>query len=79
MMENLSFLLCFLLILIVAPDLWGADRGEIQSGETRSGHLASPGYVDSWTINGQAGDRVVITTARVSGQIEPEIYLYPPE
>jgi hypothetical protein len=56
----------------------GADHGPIISGQTKTGTLSSPGFSDSWTFAGKAGDRVVITSARITGSLEPEIYLYPP-
>ena len=59
--------------------VWAADMGEIQSGETRTGYLrSSDSYQDSWTFYGDAGDRVVISTANIGGGVEPCIYLYPP-
>jgi len=56
-----------------------ADRGEIRSGETKTGFLSSPGFADSWNFYGGEGDRVIITAAEISGYVEPEIYLYPPD
>lgn len=52
--------------------------GVIGSAETKTGTLAEPSYKDSWTFDGTAGDRVVITAAGTSGGVAPQLYLYPP-
>jgi predicted RNase H-like HicB family nuclease len=52
--------------------------GGIGCDETRTGRLDPPSYQDSWTFDGNAGDRVVITTIGTSGGVVPWIYLYPP-
>ena len=59
---------------------WGADRGEIHSGETKIGlEIAGPSYMDTWTFYGEAGDRVIITAVISSGTLNTVIYLYPPD
>ena len=58
---------------------WGADQGEIFSGETRLSTIAGPSFMDTWTFQGEAGDRIIITAVTTSGPLNTEIYLYPPD
>ena len=59
---------------------WGADRGEIHSGETKIGlEIVGPSYMDTWTFYGDAGDRVLISVQATSGSLWPRINLYPPD
>jgi hypothetical protein len=65
---------CVLSCLVIA-----ADRGEIQSGETRAGlQIVAPGYMDTWTFQGIAGDRVLVRAQETSGLLTPWVKLYPP-
>ena len=58
---------------------WGADRGPINSGETKIGlNITAPSYMDTWTFQGNAGDRVVISAVTTAGNLDTTIYLYPP-
>jgi hypothetical protein len=54
--------------------------GAINSGETKSGNISGPSYLDSWTFEGQEGERVVIGFAEAAGTrlYTKYIYLYPP-
>ena len=70
--------LAVVILCICFSFAWGAYRGEIESAETKTGFLSFLS-IDTWTFYGEAGDRVIITTAEISGGIEPEIYLYPPD
>ncbi len=54
------------------------DGGVIASGATMAGQLYPRADTDVFQFEGQAGDRVIITTAETSYNIQPEIYLYPP-
>jgi hypothetical protein len=56
----------------------GADRGGINSGETRSGTIGPPSFMDTWTFDGQAGDRVIINAVTTTGTLNTGITLYPP-
>jgi hypothetical protein len=56
----------------------GADLGAINSGETRSSTIGPPSYMDTWTFEGQAGDRVIINAVTTSGALDTFIDLYPP-
>ncbi len=58
---------------------WGADMGLINSGETKSGTIGAPSYMDTWTFEGQAGDRVIINVVTTSGDLNTCIILYPPD
>ena len=59
---------------------WGADRGTIRSGETKVGfHLAGPSFIDTWTFNGNEGDRVLLGAIPTSGSTAIYISLYPPD
>jgi hypothetical protein len=72
-------LIIFSILLLCFSSAKGADMGEIKSAETRTSYLSSSdSYQDSWTFYGVAGDRVIITTARLSGGVDPCIYLYSP-
>jgi len=55
------------------------DGGDITSGSTMKAELAAESDTDIYHFYGWAGDRVVITAAEVSGGIEPEVFLYPPD
>ena len=56
-----------------------ADRGPINSGETKIGiDILAPSYMDTWTFYGNAGDRVIINAVTISGTLDTTIYLYPP-
>ena len=58
---------------------WSADRGMLNSGETKTGYsIDAPSYMDTWTFNGQAGDRVIITGVPTSGNLDAYLILYPP-
>ena len=56
----------------------GADQGPINSGETRSSTIGPPSYMDTWTFDGQVGERVIISAVTTSGNLDTTIYLYPP-
>jgi hypothetical protein len=62
-----------------ASVIQGADRGPINSGETKTGiSLSGPSYLDSWTFDGNAGDRVIINVVRTDGDADTYIDLYSP-
>jgi hypothetical protein len=61
------------------PLCYGADRGQIQPGQTKASiQLSGPSYIDTWTFFGNAGDRVIINAVETSGTLDTQIYLYPP-
>ncbi len=67
-------------ILVFAPDIFAADRGPINTGETRVGlDISAPSYMDTWTFEGIVGDRIIITAVTTSGSLNMAIYLYPPD
>jgi len=55
------------------------EGGGITSGTTVKASLGGESDTDIYNFYGRAGDRVVITAAEVSGGIEPEVFLYPPD
>ena len=55
------------------------DGGPIASGQTLTGTLSHNADTDIFQFYGDVGDRVVITAARLSGGVQPCIYLYPPD
>lgn len=59
--------------------VWGAN-GKILSGETKTDlSISSPSQSDRWTFYGNAGNHVIITAVGTSGELSPEIFLYPPD
>jgi hypothetical protein len=58
---------------------WGADKGEIFSGETKTGIISTEGQTDSFWFYGQQGQGVVIEMATTEGNLDPEIGLYRPD
>ncbi len=72
------YLLLVWLICGYASLALGADQGGINSGETRSSTIGPPSYLDTWTFDGQAGDRVLINAVTTSGNLVTQIILYPP-
>ena len=80
MSRKTLFIIMIEILIIYAPFVWGADMGEIQSGETKTGYLRiSDNYQDSWIFQGDAGDRVIISAAGISGGVSPCIYLNSPD
>jgi len=72
--------LTLLAILVFVPVIFAADRGPINSGETRIGlDISAPSYMDTWTFQGNVSDRIIITAVTTSGSLNTEIYLYPPD
>ena len=66
-------------ILLLAPRIFAADRGPINSGETHIGlNISVPSPTDTWWFEGNVGDRVIITAVTTSGSLDTMIYLYPP-
>ncbi len=66
--------------LVFVPDIFAADRGMINSGETKIGiNLVGPSYMDNWTFNGNSGNRVIINAIKTSGSLNTSITLYPPD
>ena len=55
-----------------------ADGGTIASGSSVSGTFDYQADTDLFTFSGQKDDRVIITTADLGYNCQPEIYLYPP-
>ena len=77
--KKLIFTFIILILLGCISLVWGADRGPIRSGETKSGfQLAGPSYMDTWTFNGNTDDRVLIDAEPTSGSTCLDIHLYPP-
>jgi len=66
-------------ILVLAPRMFAADRGPINSGETHIGlNISVPSPTDTWWFEGNVGDRVIVTAVTTSGSLDTTIYLYPP-
>jgi hypothetical protein len=79
MLKRTISLFIFSIVLFSLPYAWGADRGEILSGETKvSLDITAPSYMDTWTFDGQEGDRVLISAVMTSGTLNTDIILYPP-
>jgi len=58
------------------------DRGQIYSGETVTGlQITAPSYTDSWSLDGTAGQRILISVKRTAGAtfFTPNVLLYPPD
>jgi hypothetical protein len=67
----ISFLLCYFSFAL------GADRGPINSGETKIGiEITGPPYYDTWTFEGQEGNGVIINAVTISGTLDTAIDLY---
>jgi hypothetical protein len=52
------------------------DGGELVPGGLHVGRLQYRADADIWQFRGEAGQRVVLTTSELAGQVEPEITLY---
>ena len=79
-MKKLAIFLTALTMSICSVPLAQAgEMGEILSAETRTGTIANPAQVDSFTFNGEAGQWVVIRMSRESGSLVPRISLYAPD
>ena len=81
-MRRRKLLVTFIILILLGcfSLVWGADRGPIRSGETKSGfQLAGPSFIDTWTFNGNEGDRVLISAEPTSGSTAIYITLYPPD
>lgn len=50
----------------------------IQPGETQSGSIPIPGALQSWTLAGTAGDRIVVAAMTTSGALDTDIFLDAP-
>ena len=80
MLRKTIFLCIFSFVFLSLPSAWGADRGEILSGETKIGlDISPPLYKDTWNFNGQEGSHVTITAVTTSGALDTCITLYPPD
>ncbi len=67
---------------VITASLWfqsaAIHAASIRSGETKSGTISGPSFLETWTFQGQMGERVVVTAVTTSGFVNTEIYLYPP-
>ena len=59
--------------------LWAANRGPINSGETKNETINAQGQIDSWTFEGQAGDRILIDAESLTPGLDTEIILVDPD
>ncbi|MEA3282235.1 MAG: hypothetical protein U9Q68_06680, partial [Euryarchaeota archaeon] len=66
------------LLLCFAISAQAADMGEIHSGETKTGNIATAGQTDSCTFYGEENQTVVIEMAASGSDLGPAIYLYSP-
>ncbi len=73
-----SYNLTFLKIPGAASFPADPDGGNIASGETASGSIIASD-MDAFKFYGETGERVIITAARISGSLDTELYLYPPD
>ena len=74
-------ILCLLLptVFVGFPSsVFGADRGAINSGETVTGTIVGPTFVDAFQFSGNAGDTVIINAVARSGDLDTFIDLYSP-
>ncbi len=77
--------LCLLLLIIGLAyghswPAWGANRGPIQSGETRVNMIISgPPYWDTYTFEGNADEGVIINAVTTSGALDTAIDLWAPD
>lgn len=77
--KSVVFITVLLLAGICNSLGFAGDKGAIVSGETHSGQqITGAGQRDSWTITGNAGDRLLITAVTTSGALNTVITLYPP-
>jgi|CXWL01.1.fsa_nt_gi hypothetical protein len=56
----------------------GLASQPILSGDTKTGSIVAPGGFDAWTVDGSAGDRIVVAAVRESGTFDTDIFLYAP-
>ena len=73
------FLIVLVMSIYSASSAHGVDYGEILSAETKTASITNPAQTDSFTFNGEAGQGVVISMSRESGNLRPEISLYAPD
>jgi hypothetical protein len=73
-----TYNISFLKIPGAVSSLEDPDGGPIASGQTLSGTINVASDIDAFQLYGLAGDRVIITAVKTSGNLDTEILLYPP-
>jgi len=64
------------LFLGIVSTSFGADMGEILCGELQQAAITEVGQEDTWTFNGQAGDKIIISAQKTDGSsLWPHIVL----
>ncbi|MCK4660367.1 MAG: hypothetical protein KAV82_12665 [Phycisphaerae bacterium] len=58
--------------------LTGGNDDTLHSGEMVSGCIDAPSDQNTWLFSGTAGERVRILVTKISGDMIPCVYLYPP-
>jgi len=74
---RLLFVVAILLFCFVIS-AQAADIGEIHSGETKTGNIATAGQTDSYTFYGEENQTIVIEMAASGSDLGPAMYLYSP-
>ncbi len=67
-----------MLLFCFAISAQAADMGELHSGETKTGNIATAGQTDSYTFYGEENQTVVIEMAASGSDLGAAIYLYSP-
>ncbi len=79
-MKRSGMSLPILIVLVCsAPSVEAVNMGQILSGETRTGSMASLSQADVFTFDGQAGRSVVVQAVRLAGDLNPKILLFAPD
>jgi hypothetical protein len=75
----LNIAIVMLLSIVFSDYAWSADRGTINSGETKTNvELTGPSYIDTWNFSANAGDRAIINAVKTKESLDTKIILYPP-
>ena len=78
-MKKLAIFLTALTMSICSvPLVQATEMGEILSAETRTGSITNPAQTDSFTFNGEADQKALISISREGGDLAPRISLYAP-
>jgi hypothetical protein len=78
MLKRIISLVVISFICLYSSIALGADRGGINSGETKTGVNYTAPELDSWTFQGTEGERILINSLNTSGNLDTKIIIYPP-
>jgi hypothetical protein len=74
-----GFVLATAMLLCSHSHVQAVDGGEIHSGETKSGNIATDGQTDSYTFQGKSGQGIVVEMAADGNNLGTAFYLYRPD